>query len=329
MKVLLIHALASHWDKAIPKAFEELGHKTLSINYRDLIISRKFCKYLRYAGFYLPYLSTYIQKKIVSFKPDLIYVSQGELLTPQILEKLRSYGIPMVNWVFDGMWIFSRIQKTAPYYDYFFTFDPETIRQLEKQSGYKKGHYLPLATLHTSIPKGYVPKYPKDYYQSDIAFAGTCHFNRLRLFQELKKTEKLIKIWGAKGWKKSIHSDIYAGSGIYGNELNYAYSSAKIIINIHYGFEMEEVPYYDGVNLRTFEIAVLGTPMVSNYQADLNNLFETPIITYNSYEELLERIEYFFDNYEQCKKNASLLQEEVINKHTIKHRIARLLEVIK
>jgi len=297
MKILMIHPLYTslgEWERSLVRNFKYLGDEVESIDYRKIFKWSKFNSLLKKINIYNVFLEREILNKINNYQPDMIFVSKGELLAPNILEKMRKYNIPMVNWIGDGMWEFDLIKKIAPYYDTFYTFDNETIRELEKIN-IKNARYLPFG-FDTLLDRDFQTN-DIEYYKSDIAFVGTPTPERMTLLKYLDKTNYNIKIWGPKTWNDTPYTKYYMGKPIYGKEMYFAYSQAKIVINVHYGFENKEVPYYTGINHRIFESFGIGTYCLSNYQDDMKNhdIFKD-LITYGNFEELIEKVTLIITN---------------------------------
>jgi spore maturation protein CgeB len=323
LKVLLIHPIDSsmgEWEKSLVRTFKYLGDDVESFDYRT-VINNKYMNFItRKAGLYEYFLYDVLIKKIYEFNPDFIFVSKGELVSPRILKKINSMNIPLVNWIGDGMWEFDLIKKIAPFYNHFFTFDTETINQLSL-IGIKNGVYLPFG-FDTLLNREFDAD-DNGYYISDVAFVGTPTAERLVLLSYMSKLNINIKIWGPKSWEKTDYSSFYMGKPIFGNEMYYAYSQAKLVINVHYGFGIDVIPKYNGINHRVFEAFGVGTYCLSNYQNDMNHTFSSELITYNNYEEMIELIPSLI-----YQNNTRAMQEEIINQHSLISRIRYMKEVV-
>jgi spore maturation protein CgeB len=314
MKILMIHPIYSsigEWERSLVRNFEHLGDEIKSIDYRKVFKWHKLNSLLKKLNAYEYFLEKEILSNIKSFNPDMIFVSKGELVAPSILKKMREFNIPMINWIGDGMWEFELIKSIAPYYDTFYTFDSETIKQLEKLN-INNAKYLPFG-FDTLLDRNFETD-DLEYYKSDIAFVGTPTPERMTLLSYLEKTKYDIKIWGPKTWEDTPYKKYYMGRPIYGKEMYFAYSQAKIVINIHYGFENNDVPYYSGINHRVFESFGIGTYCLSNYQDDMNKHdFFSDLITYRDFEELPGKIEYIFNS----KIDTDIKRERITNDNSL------------
>lgn len=312
MKILMIHPIETskgEWEKSLVRNLNFLGDEVVSIDYRKIFKKRKINSILKKLKIYQFFLLKKIKENILKFQPDFIFVSKGELLTPSMLKELKKFNIPMINWIGDGMWEFDLIKKIAPFYDRFYTFDSETIKELNKLN-INNAKYLTFG-FDTLIDRNFNPD-NIEYYKSDIAFVGTPTPERLILLKYLENTNYNIKIWGPKKWAKTQYSKYYMGRPIFGKEMSYAYSQAKIVINIHYGFNQNEVPFYSGINNRIFESFGNGTYCLSNFQEDMSITFKNKLITYNNFDELVDKIEEVMKN-----NNLEAIQNEILEKYNI------------
>jgi len=312
MKVLMIHPIETskgEWERSLVRNFLHLGDEIISIDYRKIFKKRKVNSILKKLNIYQYFLLNKIKKTIQTFNPDVIFVSKGELLTPKMLKEIKSFNIPMINWIGDGMWEFELIKNIASFYDMFYTFDNETVKELNKIN-INNSKYLTFG-FDTLIDRDFKPD-EIEYYKSDIAFVGTPTSERMVLLKYLENTNYNIKIWGPKKWEKTPYSKYYMGKPIFGKEMSFAYSQAKIVINVHYGFNQDNVPYYSGINNRIFEAFGNGTYCLSNYQKDMEITFENKLITYKNFDELVDKIEEVMNN-----NNLVKIQNEILEKYNI------------
>lgn len=127
----------------------------------------------------------------------------------------------------------------------------------------------------------------------------------------LKKTPSLPKIdnRGMAGSKK---------------EACFIYRASKINLNI----TLKTIR--TGIPLRAFEIMGSGGFLLSNYQEDFFEFFEPGVdfAYYSSYEDLMEKVEYYLTHEEERKQIAKNGYEKVKKYHTYKARFDTILEII-
>ena len=95
-----------------------------------------------------------------------------------------------------------------------------------------------------------------------------------------------------KGSLKSRYTDIK--SELYGLDMLNTINNTKLSINIHTDYEKNSV-----ANMRMFEATGMGSCLIVENGENIRELFsEDEVITYNSYEEIEEKIIFFKKNLE-------------------------------
>ncbi len=326
MRVLLVHPHRSvgSWEDSLVRTFRHLGDTTASVDYRRLLGSSLVTRGARGVGIYGPLLQRHLTRAVRRFRADMIFVSKGELITPEVLNSLRRLGIPVVNWIGDGTWELDFIRKVAPCYDHFFTFDRETVRQLS-QLGIDRGRYLPFG-FDTLLDRSFAPEDP-DYYRSDVCFVGTPTPDRLELFQSVDWRGIKLKIWGSTSWEKTRFAEYYMGRPLVGAEMYFAYANTKIVINVHYGFKIANCPHYTGINHRVFETGGIGAFSLVNHQGDMDTTFEARLPTFEDYADLASKIGHFLQSTGEAARFTDDFQREILARHTLLDRVRELKRV--
>lgn len=107
-------------------------------------------------------------------------------------------------------------------------------------------------------------------------------------------------------------------------ETSLIYRSSKINLNI----TLRTIQ--SGIPLRAFEVMGSGGFLMTNLQMDFLELFEPNVdfVYYNSYEDLMEKTEYYLGHDKERREIASNGYEKVKKYHTYKERFDIILEVI-
>lgn len=100
------------------------------------------------------------------------------------------------------------------------------------------------------------------------------------------------------------------------------YAESKIVFNIS---------MKDDINMRTFEAMATGSMLITNWIPTIEELFEDGkhLVLYRNDEEMIEKIRYYLTHDEERERIAAAGYEEVIAKHTIAHRVDRMLAECK
>ncbi|MBU0455721.1 MAG: glycosyltransferase [Gammaproteobacteria bacterium] len=167
--------------------------------------------------------------------------------------------------------------------------------------------------------------------QYDICFIGSPNFRRLFILEKLKKYN--LVVYG-KGWKKFkpfmsqelIKKTIFKSIG--GGELIQALKTSKIVLNIT---NEDFFGIYSGINLRPFEAIAYECFMLTDYSDELAALFDVgqEIATYNSYNDLIEKVDYYLANDELRLRVAKQGHLKYLSRCTWIHRARDFLSIIK
>ena len=103
-------------------------------------------------------------------------------------------------------------------------------------------------------------------------------------------------------------------------------NNSKISLNIHTE-SMDDT----AANIRLFEITGMKSCMITENFPNLTDLFlkDKEVITYNSYDELTEKINYLKNNLKYAKEVAENGHKKLIQAHTDKVRINEYFELLK
>jgi len=87
----------------------------------------------------------------------------------------------------------------------------------------------------------------------------------------------------------------------------------------------------DDLNYRTFETLGCQTFLLTNHTPGLDELFEVGkhLITYDSTDDLIQKINYYLNNDIERNEIAKNGYEHVINNHTYLKRMEQLMEILK
>ncbi len=83
--------------------------------------------------------------------------------------------------------------------------------------------------------------------------------------------------------------------------------------------------------MRIFEALSTGSFLLTNWIPTLGDLFEDGkhLVTYKTLEEMVEKAKYYLEHEDEREAIAKAGYEEFVSKHTYKHRIEKILEIIK
>ncbi len=341
-RVLLVAAIGPFAiGESFLRAFSQLGRKTAFVNYLDYFPLR-CCRVGRVIrrlnrDRVVERYNRAIRDNALWMKPDLVVVSKGNLVRPEILSLLREKlpGTVLVNINYDDYFSpspsnrFPELERLVPLYHWIFPAKRVNVDEL-LILGAEKVHYLPIGYDGTAHYPVQPSRDQAERYQSEVAFIGTFTSARARSLAVLEGFS--LSIWGAHWNRVSLPPKLRRevrrtgnGRGVRGAELSAILNSAKICLN----FLREE--NRDTHNHRSFELPACGAFTLSERSEELREFFieGKEIAFFSSPEELREKVRYYLDHDREREAVARAGHLRVREgKHTIRDRVERMLEII-
>ena len=333
-KILLVSTRHSTFEKPISRAFSSLGHEVCLVDYRDNVI-------LMPGGFIhqiVARLPSFIKKHILNlaqwrvdlkilakaevYQPDLIFILKAKDINPVILKKLRMIG-KIANYYPETFDHWNRIKMIAPYYDYFFNYDPEIVKRL-KEVGYPNSYYLPFSA--DIGPEAVWSDFSQRKYA--ISFVGSFmpirYAQRETILSQVKDLD--LNIWGNRAWLGTSLKDYYRGYPDT-EEMSKIYRQSKIVINVDLMIGVGGT----GVNLRPFEVTACGAMLLNHDdRKDIFNLFKEgkEFVSFKGPEDIRQKVEYFLHHQNELEAIAQAGFERTKSDHTYLKRIGDIMNII-
>jgi len=205
---------------------------------------------------------------------------------------------PNIYWASDTHLGFDYRFETAKKFDHVFCAQKQAVIDFKAKG--VEAEWLP----HAFEPLAY-PKMDFASKDTDICFVGHVNSeNRVdfldRMFREFPNF-----FYGQRRFEQAAEK----------------YCKSKIVINI----AMKE-----DLNMRCFEAMGTGSFLLTDYVPHIEELFEDGkhLVLYRSLEEAVDKAEYYLKHDSEREKIAQAGYEEVMAKHTIDHRVNRMIEVV-
>lgn len=163
----------------------------------------------------------------------------------------------------------------------------------------------------------------------DLTFIGSLfrvHASRVSLLEYLSTCFPQMKIWGPKTHHLSLDSPLrkcYMGEA-WGREMYQILKNSKVTIN-HHG---DVAPYAN--NMRLFEATGVGTLLVTDWKANLNEMFAPgqEVVTYQTTDECAKLIRHYLEHKDEREAIARAGQERSLREHTYEQRMTELVEMV-
>jgi spore maturation protein CgeB len=313
MRICLIGKIGSvtHWLEDCAAGLVAAGHVVQICPTRNPKLSATLERLLLAHALGAPRAASTV-KAIRKFIPDLILAVKGFDMPSEILDRLRSLPDrpPLAAWVGDSF--FETDRPIAEQYDIVAYTDSSFVKQHQSMAFTSRCLYLPHAANTRLGEPNATARAPR------LVFVANPTPHRVNL---LSRVQMPIDLCGP-GWQpfpQATH-DIHRGQ-LDVLALSAAYRSHIGVLNIRH-----ETNTVHGLNQRSFDPYLLGTPVVSDDQPDLKNCFEEgrEVLVYRDTDELE-------DIYRRLRKEPKLGldigatgRRRVISEHCYNHRIDKL-----
>ncbi len=332
-KVLIVGPNFYGYNQSVARAFNTLGYTTKVLNFLDADVEGFKEKVLLHLTQNKEKLflkkrinyNTFFKKEYDAYKPDILFLIKGSILTPETVEYARKNSL-VILWMMDSIYRITTSYILRNVVDHIFLFEQTEIPKLAAEG--ITAHFLPLA-LDESV------YYPIESERDiDLLFVGALYPNRIELLNKIIKAfpDKKIKIYGnlfspfKKPWKLLFRKNkhIYTNKSVQPTELNKLYARSKICLNIHHAQSV------GGVNQRFFEILGAGALQLCDYKMFIgDNFTEGDLVWYKNEEELFTKLSYLFSNMHNLDEIRQSGYKKVSKQHTFAMRIKTVLTIFE
>ena len=230
--------------------------------------------------------------------------------TLQLIKKINP-EVKIVFWSEDNMFISKHktnsFMKSLKFFDYYYTL----VRNENINNKIKKLIPKTLTTLPTITEDILNHNFEKKEVLSKITFIGYYDSKRINFLSYLSDNNITVHIYG-NGWdkvNKKLYKNLIFHEPVYGKKYFEVINNSLININFLRNFTE------DIINLKTIEILASGGFLLNEfnkYQRELlpNN---TSFVYFDNKEDLLKKIKFFINNYDELIKIRNNAKKSLIN----------------
>ena len=266
--------------------------------------------------------------------------------------------VKYVAWVYDSVLFSIHHYTIASPYNYIFLFDKTDYYEL-KQKGLTNVYYLPLAAAVERYDSYKMSDEEREVYEVPISFVGSTYSeNRHGIYKSMCQLDEYTRgyVDGCMQVQKNMYGnfiledmlavpdilkniedeigmkkdpDLYMG---YERCITYPIFAKYITVMERQEIlsmlsEKYKVALYP---LRAFEIMGSGGFLLTNYQTDFFDFFEPGVdfAYYDSYEDLMEKVEYYLSHDKEREEIARNGYEKVKQYHNYHVRIGAILDIL-
>lgn len=265
-----------------------------------------------------------LMAQIKGFRPDILQIFDLHYFSPKFLKEAKRYVRKIVGEISSPIMI---PRENLKCYDIIFSSMPHFVKEFREMG--ISSFYLPYA-FEPEVFK--IIGKPKRKY--DCVYVGGLGRNIDKTsFLERAAEKANIDFWGYTYPPPDKSSPIwpkYHGQA-WGIEMFKILAQSKIVVNCH----TQKIGKYFASkyanNMRLYEATGMGAMLITDFKENLGELFEIgkEVETYNSLEELVEKINYYLKHDEEREKIARAGQERTLKDHTFEVRARKILEIIK
>jgi len=251
-------------------------------------------------------ISRQFVKMACSFKPDLILVVGGNLISSAALQTIRhKTGATLFHYYcedfFNPLNTTSTLRESASLYDHFFTTKTFNIPEMA-EIGIKQASFIPSSYIPNCHFPLEISQADRQQYGSDLAFVGTWEVERASILVQLKEFD--LRIWGAdwhKAGKELGLREAIQNRAVYCGEMSRVFNASKI--NLSFLRKANR----DRHTTRTFEIPACGGFQLSERTDEVLGFFEEgrEIECFDSLDELKDKARYYLTHEVQRQRIAS------------------------
>ena len=335
-KALIVSSPFFGYQNSVGRAFEELGYEVKIETYDEPI--HPFKGLLRWR--HKLYLNKealreknrqkyrlYIEAVFDSFKPDIVFTYNGQILKDDTLDYFRKGGAKVIVWMYDSVLRDDRLpcRSHIDHSDLFCCFEEKDVEYYSSLG--KKAYFMPLACDTTVY---YPQKAEKDI---DILFVGTLYTSqkRMQMLEALVKhyPDKKILIYGEYKpyfknpftWAFRRNRKVFLNYNIPPSQVNDLFARTKIALNIHHK------QTFNGANQRLFEACGADVYQISDTNPFIDSLFtKGEVGLYHDQQEMYSLIDYALTHDMSAQAHAAY--EIIIGNHTFTQRVRQMLKLL-
>lgn len=164
----------------------------------------------------------------------------------------------------------------------------------------------------------------KDHKEYELLFIGNSRHVYRQILQDLLPTEHHLTVYG-RHWEKFPVQKYVVSDYLDNSEVGQAYHDTKILLNDHW----EDMKEYGIISNRIFDALAVGSFIISDYMPEIDSTFGGAVVTYQTKEDLKEKIDYYLEHDEEREQLAKKGQEIVLASHTFSARCKQIVDVIE
>lgn len=158
----------------------------------------------------------------------------------------------------------------------------------------------------------------------ELLFVGNSRRVYRQILKDLLPTQHNLSVFG-RHWEEFPVQQYVVKDYIENEKLGQAYHDAKILLNDHW----DDMKEYGIISNRIFDALAVGAFVISDYLPEIKEEFGEAVVTYQTKEELREKIDYYLKNDKERQCIALKGRAIVLEKHTFAIRCDEIVKVME
>lgn len=327
-KILLIGPDYYGYNESVSQAFNKLGFISEIFSYKEglsignsILVRGKFIKHNELPS--VAIINQAILRKYIEFKPDIVLVIKGTLLSEATLIQLKQSILLL--WMMDSVFRFPDVLNKLVYFDHLFMFEKTDVLKLKQINidsvflpmAYDESVYYPIINTKKEV---------------DIFFVGSLFDKRLDTFYDLIEEFKgyNLKFFGKRIFTKNkplkyfLNKSIFPNRNLSPNEINKYYNSSRICLNIH------KTQSVHGLNPRFYEILGANSHQIVNNNPLIQELFPNNAISvFSNFDELKHQVKMYLEKGPNESFDNNKTYQFIRDNHTFTNRVQIILSQLQ
>ena len=158
----------------------------------------------------------------------------------------------------------------------------------------------------------------------ELLFVGNSRRVYRRILKDLLPTDHKLTVYG-RHWEEFPVQEYVVQAYIDNNVVGQAYHDAKILLNDHW----DDMRDYGIISNRIFDALAAKAFVISDNVKGLEDVLGDCVVTYDTRQDLKEKIDYYMEHDKEREEKAKRGQEIVLAKHTFSNRVDKMLSVLE
>ncbi len=318
--------------EAVHRSFVRLGHRSSfldlspfegalrSIGSQTSLDLHK----MQLRGIFQGFLDELILARLIHEKPDLVVMLAQAPVSPALLAKLKSQGVPVAYWFVEDFRLATYWESIAGLVTDFAVIQKEPFLSLLSDRKVQHATYLPMAADPTVFYPVSLSDAERERFGAPVSFMGAGYFNRHHFLKHLVDFD--LAIFGTE-WNPGDPLFRHVREGgfrLTSQETSKVFNGTRVNVNLHSSVYHRGVnPEGDFVNPRTFEIAACGGFQVVDQRTLLPSLMETDseVFVYQDEASCRKLVSHYLPRETQRQEIGERARQRVLREHTYDHRM--------